>query len=68
MTTAGESGTSLAGGGALLNSRMLLGGVLSRVLLRCGADTSATVDGSTAAVLAQQAGHGALSAELQAPA
>ena len=41
---------------------------LSRVLLRCGADASATVDGSTAAVLAQQAGHGALSAELQAPA
>ena len=44
------------------------GGVLSRVLLRCGADASATADGSTAAVLAQQAGHGALSAELQAPA
>jgi ankyrin repeat protein len=41
---------------------------LSRVLLRCGADASATVDGSTAAELAQQAGHDALAAELQAPA
>ena len=39
---------------------------LSRVLLRCGADASATVDGSTAAELAQQAGHDALAAELRA--
>ena len=38
------------------------------MLLRCGADASATVDGSTAAELAQQAGHDALAAELQAPA
>ena len=41
---------------------------LSRVLLRRGADASATVDGSTAAELAQQAGHGALATELQPPA
>ena len=39
---------------------------LSRVLLRCGADASATVDGSTAAELAQQAGHDVLAAELRA--